>query len=405
MTVQKLLQNDDEETVLIDGNYEDMSEIQRDLDQELDAIFSEFGGDDLIDEYQIRVYRPQPGKGNVGYLFACMPSELPILDKLRDEYGGGDFEVRIIKNGKIFRRRKTIVEPPLKKPEKPHTSTSELMMIVNTMNNGFNKLGEMLIEKNTTQIDPITIQTQMLQNMIAMKDMLGLGGAPAQEKNALAQLKDLVEIQNMLIPKETGGAGTSDVLLGLANNILPHLAKMGEIENQQKRQPKPIAITQHKTQPQQPQRPQKQPNPTGSENPMKMHLIFLTQMAKKNADPYIYAQMVLDNTPPEKLPELVQFIASENCFQEISRIYTAASHYPAWYAELRDYILQIVNDTVNGGVNGENLTNVHISANNSNNTGIPGVIASQTIDSNNVSNKTPETTNDNDNNKSIISDS
>ena len=65
MTVQKLLQNDDEETVLIDGNYEDMSEIQRDLDQELDAIFSEFGGDDLSMNIKFASIDPSQAKATL----------------------------------------------------------------------------------------------------------------------------------------------------------------------------------------------------------------------------------------------------------------------------------------------------------------------------------------------------
>lgn len=334
----KLLEKEDE-TVVIPGDFEDVSELQRDLDQELDSILSEFGGDGTIDEYQIRVYRPQPGKGNVSYLFACLPSELPILDKLRDDYGGGDFEVRIIKNNRIFRKRRTLIEPPIKKKTEPQTNSGDILAIAHAMNTGFTQLGELIAAQNKeSNINPMATQAELLQNMVAMKEILGLNMKEKPEKDMFTQLKSMLEMQQLLTPKDIGpGAGTNDVLLGLMNNVLPHLAKLGEKEQdleQQKSQRQLMARRKR----------QRQINQPG-DNPMKMHLIFLTQMAKQNADTMTYANMILDNTPVEKIPELVKFISGENALGEMGKTHKKALEYPEWFSKLAQDVLLLINET------------------------------------------------------------
>ena len=68
----------------IEGRYDDITGLQEDIDGELNEIFGEFGGDPDDTQFEIRVYRTQPGRGKLAYLFACLPHELPIMDKLRD---------------------------------------------------------------------------------------------------------------------------------------------------------------------------------------------------------------------------------------------------------------------------------------------------------------------------------
>jgi hypothetical protein len=327
----------DTETV-IDGDFEDISGLQADLDQELDAIFSEFGGDENVDEYEIKIYRTQQGKGALGYVFSCLPHELPILDKLRDEYGGGDFEVRILKNKKIFRRRKVIVEPP-RRPPPAQTANSDLLNLVHTINQGFNQLREHLAaipQPAPPAVDPIAMQTSLLQSMLAMKELL-TPGQPAATTDFTSQMKSFVEIQKLLLDSSMGGrdAGAEDVLLGLANNLLPQLAEMGKQEQQYKQTQAAVAakaIPAKKTQPTAQHRP----------NPMKNNIIFLTQMAKNNVDPMVYAQVVLDNTPPDQWVALAEFIAAPDAIKKITELHPPAGEYPGWFAELGQCVLSLL---------------------------------------------------------------
>lgn len=385
----KLLENGIEsDEAIIDVDFEDVSGLQDDLDQELNSIFSEFGGDDNLDEYTIRVYRPQPGKGNVGYLFACLPAELPILDKLRDEYGGGDFEVRIIKNGKIFRRRKTIVEPPLKKPPAPpHNSTSELMHIVESMNNGFNRLGELMLENSkTSQSNPMNDQMQMLQNLVAMKELLGLDNQPAVKQTApLTQLKELLELQQ-LMGGNSGGGSDGESILSLASNLLPKLAEIGKEEQAQKT----MELQMKLKNPRGRRRRRVTQKITEGDNPMKMHLVFLTVQAKNDRDVPTYAHMVIDNTPQNKLNELRTFICGADALSEMIKVYPPVGDYVSWFTELGRYIDEFL-------AGNEVLTNPPQTTINDN-TDIPGAVGSQSFAT------TEENTKENNDKDAVISD-
>lgn len=363
MTDTRLIGDDPD---AIDAQFEDVSDVQADLDMELNSIFSEFGGDDTIDEYEIRVYRVQPGKGSLGYLFACLPSELPILDKLRDQYGGGDFEIRVLKNKKIFKRRKCVIEEPKNKPAPTANTTSEILMVVQTMNNGFTKLGELIAsQQNAGQnISPMAMQSEMLQNMVAMKDFLG--GNEKPQESPLAVFKQMVEIQKTIGGVE-GGGGFSDSLLSIANQVLPKLADMGQQEQAFKaqrlrgtRKPrlKRPAATGQRRQP--------------SENPMKLHLIFLCAQAKLNNDPRLYAQMVLDNTAENKRGELIEFIGGPNALTEMAKVHKGVLKYPSWFGQLGEYIIVLSGESRSES----GPTTQTGSVNNSN---IPGAVGSETI--------------------------
>ncbi len=170
----------------VEAEFEDVSGLQGDLDEQLHSIFSEIGGEADDIDYEIRAYRPQKGKGAMGYLFACTPEELPIMDKLRDDYGGGTFQVRVLRNKKIFRRKTVIIEPPLKKPEQPMIDATSNMAEV--MAQGFMRLGELIVTTNAAPpVQPGGGMADMINNMVAMKTLMG---EPAPAINPLAQLKD-----------------------------------------------------------------------------------------------------------------------------------------------------------------------------------------------------------------------
>ncbi len=350
----------DEADGILEGQFEDVSGLQDDLDGQLHAIFADVGGEPDDVHYEIRVYRPQKGKGALGYLFACLPAELPIMDKLRDEYGGGTFEVRVLKDKRIFRRKTVIVEPPLKKAAAPIVDQSASMAEV--MAQGFTRLGELIVQSNAQQVVPVgNTMADMLQNMALMKQVMG---EQAPQINPLKQLKDLAEIQSMM----GGGSGdksetnVNDVLLTLAETVLPKLAEVGAVQEQQNqgtiggieaennKQNMPAGEGQlqampgmHENRLQNPTSPTNKP--VGKRNPMKMHLIFLCAQAKMNRDPATYANMVLDNTPDEKLDELVEFMTSASAIDEMAKTHSAVANHREWFERLGKEILAQLIDT------------------------------------------------------------
>ena len=95
------------------GDFDDITDLQNDLDSQLDAIFEEFGGDENDTEYKIHVKRVLTERGEYEHCFSCLPSELPINDKIKNQYGPGRYMIWIYKNAKIYRRRNLIIAKEL----------------------------------------------------------------------------------------------------------------------------------------------------------------------------------------------------------------------------------------------------------------------------------------------------
>ena len=89
----------------IGGEADDISELQGDLDEQLRAVLSSFGDELHNVDYKIKVYRPVKGAGGeLEWLFDCLMEDLPVSERLRDEYGGGSFRVHILRGNKMYRR-------------------------------------------------------------------------------------------------------------------------------------------------------------------------------------------------------------------------------------------------------------------------------------------------------------
>lgn len=330
----KLLESDN----IVDVEFDDITEQQDDIENEIDNIIADFG-DEEVNSMYLKVYRAIPNTGKWEHLFDCLTSELPIQDRLHNEYGGGQYQVRLyIKKELHGKRPKHIMnrkfELFLGEQKKQPVVKSDNKDLITVMIDGFSKLGELIAAQNNTQnFNPMSMQAEMMQNMVAMKEILGLGGKA--EKDTIGQLRSLIEVQKMITPPSTGGgADTGDVLLGLMNNVLPHLAEIGKQEQKNVNVRNRKLISRNK----------KQVDKQQGNNPMKMHLIFLTQMAKRNNDPMTYAKMVLDNTDEEKIPELIEFISGENALNDMGKLHKSVLKYPEWFAELGKNVLELVNE-------------------------------------------------------------
>ncbi len=150
-----------------------------------------------------------------------------------------------------------------------------------------------------------------------------------------------------------------DVLLSMAETVLPKLAdagtvgiSAGQIEQHNSSSSagtmpgggggeKPVSIVPENIL----QNPVSEAkHPMGKQHPMKMQLIFLCAQAKMNRDPGTYANMVLDNTPDEKLDELVDFMSGPNALEEMGKIHKGVLVHPKWFGALADEIMGELTD-------------------------------------------------------------
>lgn len=316
------------EFIDIPGVFNDVTDIQDDLESQINAITEEFGGEANDDEFKIHVKRILKDKGERAHLFSCLPNELPILDKLRDDYDGGEFEVWIYRNKKIFKRRKVVVEAPKKAIVPLAVSGADNTSV---LLEGLNKLGALIVQGNAVKaqpvFDPIASMSAMMQQMVLMKEFVG-GAQP--QADPLAMIEKVVSIQQMMGGGERSeGATTSDVLLELTRTFGKPIAELtmkaqAEADHQSTHAGAQAAPVVNPT--------------TQQDHPMKMQLMFLLGFARRNVDPSPYAQMVLDQA--KNLPELLSFIQQTDCIEKMIEICPKIADHRDWFVELGECIIE-----------------------------------------------------------------
>lgn len=310
---------------------------------------------DNADTAELKVYRAG-GKGYHGkqsYLFTCHPDEFS-LDKLRDEYGGGEFRVHVRANGQLKMNRAVSVEPPKKQAENPLA----LMGYNNQMEDRFTALIEAMQQQNqqnmalilqvikgqdnAPKIDPHQQMNDMLALMVNMKSFLGGG----DNTNQVELLLKGIELAKDIHPsdKETS---TIDLLLEGLKTFGKPIADMALKGASEVPRVIPAGITQSK-------REGQRMIPSPIQMMIKSKVKEIVSVAAKNKDVEPYGEIILDQM--DENPILHSFLSKETWFKEICGYVPEAAKYEDWFKRLHKYIFSDLTGedegdiTIDGGV-------------------------------------------------------
>ena len=337
---------DSEDAVILDGDYEDISELTGDIDDTLSTITAEFDKDENDVTVLIKVYQVEEKTGKSDWLFNCQPEELPIMERLRDAYCDEGkrsvFQIRIYKNKKLFRRFHYSIKGAkglLKISDNKNDMTAVLAAITQSQAAQFSQLKElMLVNKPAPSFNMMEMMTGMVALMVQMKNLLpapasgnstgnvdmllkGMefmrdfaGGGEGKETNMMDIIKEL--IKSPLLEKAIEGA--SAVVSSVPTNpVNPALAKPAS---------------------------ELSPQNTGNNtmNPIiKGYLNTLVKKAAQDADPELYAAFILDNVPEKTVRE---YLLRDDLMRVIVSVNPQAAQYSAWFDELKKNISEILNE-------------------------------------------------------------
>ena len=349
-------ENDDDITDvnLLAGNSEDISSIVDDIDAQLSSITSELGADKLDVKFTVKVYRVVENKAELAWLFDCTPAELPILQKLRDEYDGGRFECRVYKNNRIYKRVKVVVESP-KKPVATQLVKNDMAEMLKEMGRqqqeNFNMLKDTVLQMvgkpSTPPPSQIETMTLMIGLMKSMKDFASpqIPQAPAFDPEKMFDLF----LKGMEMGRDSGGGGETG-LMDLAKELIksPLLGQLAQaattpqLPPPKMEQPKlpvqlPIKLNpqaQSEIKPQPPTQGENMTNPA-----IKYYLNMLIQKAENDSDPVLYAEFILDNAPQSMVEENIM---REDLIEYASSIDPRVKQHEKWFTELRDHIVSVL---------------------------------------------------------------
>lgn len=356
MATKALTHDEFEDAVFVQTqNAEDVTAQQADIDDQINSIFSEVGADKNEVNYYFQVWRVLKDQADMAFLFKGTPAELPIMERLRDEYDGGKFHIQIYRNKKRYKRLNVTVEAP-KKSYVPPTVKSDMAEMLKEMGRqqqeNFNMLKDTVLQMvgkpSTPQPSQMEMMTSMMLLMKSMKDFVSPQVQQAPSFNP-EKMFDMF-LKGMEMGRDSGGGGETG-LMDIAKELIksPLLGQLAQAATTPQLPPAqmriakpaaPIALTET---PATGKTPAVNPQPIKGDNVnnpvLKHYLNMLVQKAEKDSDPILYAEFILDNVPQSMVE---QNIMREDLIEYASSIDPRVKQHEEWFLELRAHIISVL---------------------------------------------------------------
>lgn len=323
-----------------DTSYPDMP------DADLLKVLAELGGEE---EVHVNIYRAATEKGYKGgaYVDSVHPSVFS-LEWLRETHGGGKYRIHVRNDTGIVRNSLIEIEERKRPMYAPSPPVQDFTKILETMQTGFNQLGQLIAQAAQASarpaIDPQQLRRDMMQDMAMMKELFGPTPQPQNGgEQAINMLMKGLELAREITPRE-GEAGTADIIMEALKTFGKPIAEAAMSRAVQAQESMPALA--HAREPgeifQQPAPAftGEQP-PQNEENMLKMYAAMLADKASQDSDPAIYAGLVVDNMPEDQLralidrPDLLQFLGS---------LSPKLVQYPEWVNEFVSVIREMLTD-------------------------------------------------------------
>lgn len=374
----------------------DQTQVDLDVEEALNEAFSSLGEDKDKVEVTIKVYRASEGGSRRRWLFDLSEGEFNDVTKvLRDRYGSGTYEVRIMVGGRIYRRIMTDVEAPsdvdklsAKVAAQESPQTKDVLAMFQTMfaqqQEAQRQQTELIMERMRSQNAPAgTVDaTQMLSSIVsAMAAMQQLNPQPAQS-DPMGMFEKMMDMQIKMQSITGGDSSPALSWAALARDFLPALADITKQKQQLQMQAPRVrrhpVMARDQFKPPQIDLELENPNPSqrqqaGSkrsqhlpdervegekqqtkeevdemnlknqmvEVAFKQALGFLVNKAARGGLPDVYAEVTMDTVEEWRmLDELVSILEDDNWYQGLVHRVPEIAQFKDWFTQLREVILQ-----------------------------------------------------------------
>jgi hypothetical protein len=324
-------------------------------------------GQDTENCARVIIYRiiKEAGKSVEEWLHETNPADFSEggLAGIAREWGAGTYRVRIFIPGENgFRSNKVI---RLAAPKETGIQAAQaaqsagITELAGVMMSGFQKLGEMIA---VGQQKPAATEEDMLRKMAMYKELFAPAHQAMPAANPLDSMTTMMEMfkQGMELGRMGGGEPSS------MDALMKGLEVFGPIAQQiaAKQEPAPTAAhnqNQHAAgaallaQPASPlhSNPSEQPDMNVRAMMLKQALSFLISQAKKGADPYTYANVVMDQLDDDELsslinrPDWLDWLASVNPDVKAPEV-------SPWFVKLHEEIVSLLTEPPE-----ESISNAH----------------------------------------------
>ncbi len=290
-----------------------------------------------------RIVKNQPP----AYVFECDPTTFS-LDDLRDKYNGGEFRLYIMKDSRLWRNMRVLVEPKQvfhgADPAPPVSHVTDMMaMMRDSLAQQTTMIRDMLATRAPSpfaNMDLPAIITAAAAAITALRPPPAPVSPPAPDvsEKALDMFMRGLEIANTM--RDSAPSGDSSIG-GLLRDVLrsPILQSAVQATVQQGQPPRPpqpalpnpSAQVSH-AKPAEPANPQ----PQDENKVLAYYLGFLVGKAKTGAEPSLYAELVLDNVPDVQLTPMLA--RGDQLIDYLIEVQPLVAQHREWFVKLIDEI-------------------------------------------------------------------
>lgn len=371
--IESPFNNINSDFVEIEGDVENITDLQNDIDDKINALFEEFGGDPQDSMFKINVKRVMPGRGELEHCFSCLASELPVTERIRKNFGAGAYEIWIYKDGKIWRRPKLNIAQPKETLESIAPQNNELSGVFESMiqmqQRQFEEMKAIIVANQPAPVNPMQSMQEMITTMQLMKELSGGNVPPPPTIDPMKQFESSMELAQKMMDMSGGTERSpSDALYKMAETIMPVLIEGAKTETTQKPTEAQSRSVRQTAQPIQNPTPTQNPTPSPEEKQNMFQMIIkrklneLVKLAANNNDPELYADVMLDQIPDIYLDKLKTFISDPNAINRLAALNPAVNNSLEWFdafkARIIDNFADVEPDLTPGDDTAENSTHV-----------------------------------------------
>lgn len=291
-----------------------------------------------------------------------------IYDRLRDEFGDGKYRIRVMKNGRLWKRFDMAIELPksAKQPTQPHSDMAAVLSAIEQSNARTLAVIERLAERSNVpavvqpSFDPMTMFDKILG--IVQK----LQPAPVPQVD-MAEKSIALILQGVELAKGIEGEGRETGMMDIIRDLLqsPLIAKLAEGQTAQPALQLPPRLPRRNIPPVPPQGSGKDTaapvGPGSSQGPinpaekqmeiMRARTLYLLDKANHGSSFETYSEWIFDNWEPALIRG---FLAEPNPLLVLQSLAPEITPQLQWFTKLIDDLRLLVNDADAGVIDPQN---------------------------------------------------
>lgn len=298
--------------------------------------------------------RGQPERKQMSFCFECGLQDYSfsqLCGRIQSEYGGGVYRLQVRdENGRLVKNKGISVEAP-KGDEKRGNNVGEIVDSITRVQRETQMMLRQAMQpaNNAPPVDPIKQMTEMMAAVGAMMGAIGLRPEPPPPpKTLLEQMQEFAMIKELMGGDNGNDNGLYSMLTETIRAFGPPLAAaISAGQNQGALDSRGVMV--NKSLPQ----PEAQPSKEDLEKmeydkQMKQQIGVLLLNARAGADTKKFAQLIVDNTPDDKLDALDEWLRADDFLEKLIAADPKVKDFRNWFIALRDQVIKLLDEMIDG---------------------------------------------------------